>query len=102
MDTIKAIVKSGRVELSVPSDWPDGTEVIVRPVMREQTFGIREEDWPQTDDARAEWLRWYDSLEPLTFTAAEQEAWTAARRDQKKFEHAIFDRHGDELRKIWE
>jgi|SRR5665213_713703 len=102
MHAIKATVKQGRLELSVPADWPDGTEVIVKPVLSEQMFGIREEDWPDTPDARAEWLRWYDSLEPLIFTPAEKEAWTASRQQQKDFELATSDRHTEKLRKIWE
>lgn len=102
MDAIKAIVKSGRLKLSVPNDWPDGTEVVVRPVEREPMFGIHEEDWPETAEARAEWLRWYDSLQPLVLTYAEQAAWSAARQNQKEFERSTFDTHADKLRKIWE
>jgi hypothetical protein len=67
---------------------PDGTEVVVRPVTREPMFGIREEDWPDTAEARADWLRWYDSLEPLVLTPDEQAAWSAPRQEQKEFERS--------------
>ncbi|HVC95335.1 MAG TPA: hypothetical protein VND64_16685 [Pirellulales bacterium] len=30
--TIKAIVKGRRLELDVPADWPDGTEVEIQPL----------------------------------------------------------------------
>lgn len=83
MDAIKAIVQGGRLDVTVRTDWPDGTEVVVQPLAREQMFGIREEDWPETPEARAEWLRWYDSLEPLIFTPAEEAAWAAARRNRR-------------------
>lgn len=32
MSTIKATVKNGRLDLTVPDDWPDGTEVEIHPV----------------------------------------------------------------------
>jgi hypothetical protein len=42
-------------------------------------------DWPETPEARAEWLRWYDSLEPLEFTPEEQEEIAAWRRQIKQY-----------------
>jgi hypothetical protein len=32
MTTIKAIIKGRRLELDVPADWPDGTEVEILPL----------------------------------------------------------------------
>lgn len=34
MTTLKATIKGRRLELDVPSDWPDGTEVEVVPISR--------------------------------------------------------------------
>ena len=33
MNAIKATVMQGRLELKVPLDWPDGTEVLIEPTM---------------------------------------------------------------------
>jgi hypothetical protein len=33
MTTIKAKIKGRRLELDVPADWPDGTEVEVLPIL---------------------------------------------------------------------
>ena len=101
MTTIKATVRNGRVEVKAPVDWPEGTEVIVQPVANEETFGIREEDWPESPQALAEWLQWYDTLEPLVFTEEERAAWEAARRQQKEFEKATFAERADQLRGSW-
>jgi hypothetical protein len=87
MTAIKAIVKGGRLELDVPADWPEGTEVEIHPVGQagknadrpttpEEEVG--EEGWSNTPEAIPDWLRWYDSLEPLTLTPEEEadaEAW---------------------------
>lgn len=102
MSAIKAIVKDGRIELQAPPDWPDGTEVTIHPQLAEDTFGIREEDWPETPDAIAEWLTWYDTLEPLIFTDEERVAWEANRQARKEWEKAHFNEHAEKLRRMWE
>jgi hypothetical protein len=101
MNAIKATVKGGRLELEVPPEWPDGTEVIVQPLVREDRLGVREEDWPDTPEAIAEWLAWYDALEPLIFTEEERAAWETARREQKEFEKATFAERAEKLRRMW-
>lgn len=102
MTSIKAIVKGGRLELEVPADWPDGTEVILQPVAPRDESGIAEEDWRDTPEAIAEWLKWYDAVEPLHFTDEERADWERARKEQKEFEIATFNEHADKLRRMWE
>jgi hypothetical protein len=102
MNAIKATVRDGRLEVQVPPDWPDGTEVILQPVSPEHGVGIREEDWPDTPEAVAEWLRWYDSLEPLIFTDAERAALESDRKARREWEKAHFDEHADKLRGMWQ
>jgi hypothetical protein len=36
------------------------------------SVGASDEDWSNSPEAVADWLAWYDSLEPLEFTLAEQ------------------------------
>jgi hypothetical protein len=101
MNAIKATVKGGRLEVQVPPDWPDGTEVILQPVSPENGVGIREEDWPATPEAIAEWLQWYDSLEPLIFADDERAALEADRKARREWEKAHFNEHADKLRGMW-
>jgi hypothetical protein len=102
MNAIKATWRDGRIIPLDPVDWPDGTELLVEPVPDGQTIGIREEDWPTTPEAIEEWLRWYDSLEPLIFTPEEEAALEADRQARKEYEKAIFFEHAEKLRKMWE
>jgi hypothetical protein len=79
MYAIKAVVRNGRIETEEPLDLPDGTELLI-PLPNgnatdEEDF---EEGWDTSPEAIAAWLQWYDSLEPLKMTAAEEaeaEAW---------------------------
>lgn len=97
MKAIKGTYREGQVVLAAPADWPDGTEVIVEPMPREQTLGIREEDWPDTPEAIAEWLKWYDSLEPLEFTPEEEAEIAAWRQKNKEYTIANMHKGIDEL-----
>src|ERR1700737_3448858 len=101
MTAIKATAQGGRLELTVPPDWPDGTEVIVRPVRVEETFGLREEDWPTTPEALGKWRAWEGSRELLIFTDEQRAAWETARREQNDFEKATFDQRAEKLRRMW-
>ena len=102
MNAIKGTVKDGRLEIVVPTNWPDGTEVIVQPVSPERSFGVDEEDWSDSPEAISEWLQWYDSLEPLIFREEERAAWGIARREQKDLEKATFNERGQKLQRMWE
>ena len=69
---------------------------------KEETLGVREEDWSDTPEAIASWLQWYDSLEPLEMTPEEEAEWQAARQAQKDFEKARLFEHAEKLRRMWE
>ena len=56
MTAIKAIVQGGRLNLKVPSDWPDGTEVEIHPLTAGGSVG---DDGPMTpDEITRLWRRW--------------------------------------------
>ncbi|HVA47031.1 MAG TPA: hypothetical protein VNH11_11750 [Pirellulales bacterium] len=53
-------------------------------------------------EAIADWITWYDSLEPLELSADEEQAIEAFRQRQKEVGKAAFDERADRLRKIWQ
>jgi hypothetical protein len=102
MNVAKGIVKNGRIILDNATDLPEGCRVIVEPITEEETFGVREEDWQDTPEAVADWLRWYDSLKPLQMTPREEAGWLAALQAQKEREKADFAEKAENLRRMWE
>jgi len=102
VNAIKGVVKNGHIVLDNPAVLPEGCRVLVEPITWEETLGIREEDWQDTPEAVAAWLRWYDSLEPLQLTAQEEDEWQAARQAQNAREKAPFEEHAEKLRGTWE
>jgi len=92
MTTIKAVVRNGRIETEGPIDLPDGTELAIPIPMIPTVPGNGDQDGPDTPEAIAAWLRWYEALEPLSFTPEERAAWEAARCEQKQYELEQWER----------
>jgi hypothetical protein len=73
VECIRATWKNGRIVPEGPVDWPEGCRLVVEPEAAEARPGeARDEVWSNSPEAVADWLAWYDSLEPLEITAAEQ------------------------------
>ena len=82
-NTLTGTWKEGQIILDEPADWPDGCRVTVVPIAGQvETLGITEEQWPRTPEAVAEWLAWFDSIEPIEMTP-EEEA-DCARRGKRR------------------
>ena len=66
MNAIKATVMQGRLELKVPLDWPDGTEVLIEPAMAPyEKIGIDESEWRDDPESLADWETWIKTIEPF-------------------------------------
>jgi hypothetical protein len=80
---VKAITgtwTNGRILPDAEGDWPEGCRLKIEPLGPPDRIGMREEDWSNSPEDIAEWLKWYDSLEPLEFTPEEEADMTAWRR----------------------
>jgi hypothetical protein len=72
LDAIRATVKSGRLELDAPPDWPDGTQVLIEPATASLVIGIDESQWRDDPDSLADWDAWIKTIEPLEFASQER------------------------------
>lgn len=88
MSPITGIWRAGHIVLDGVADWPDGCRVLVEPLSVEQTVGLSEEQWEDTPEAIADWIQWYESLEPLEITPQEHADAAAWRREIETYEHA--------------
>jgi hypothetical protein len=73
VEAIRATRMNGRIVPDGPVDWPEGCRLVVEPEAEEATpVEARDEVWSNSAEAIADWLAWYDSLEPLEITTAEE------------------------------
>jgi hypothetical protein len=97
MKTVQGVVKDGRIDLSEPIVWPEGTLVRVLPVfpgngrsdVEMNDLGAGEDE--QADDAEsiARWIAEFDAIPPLEMPPAEEAEWQAARAAQRAFDAAV-------------
>jgi hypothetical protein len=95
MISIQATIKDRRLEVNVPDDWPDGTQVEIHPLGQS-------DDLPMTAEEIARTLAAMDQVEPLEMTDTEWAAWQAERQARKEWEKAHFAEHAEKLRRLWE
>jgi len=75
ISSIKTIVCDGRIQLKVPDDLPDGTEVLVDVRLSiPETVGIDESLWRDDAEALADWAAWLPTIESLELTHEERAA----------------------------
>jgi hypothetical protein len=98
MDAIKAKVRNGRVETDMPLNLPDGTELLI---FHSNAAAVVEDDWDNTPQGIAAWLKWYDALQPLIFTPEERHAWRENQRSRKEWEVAHAEERAEKLRGLW-
>jgi hypothetical protein len=76
MKAIKATVKAGRVEVQVPAEWAEGTQVEILP--QSAGGGFLEDDSALSPEEIARTLAAMDKVEPFDITddeSAKLEAW---------------------------
>jgi len=97
MTTIKATISGRRLELDVPADWPDGTEVEIHPLQS----GEQGDDDKLSVEEIARTLAAMDQIEPFEMTDSERAAWEAERRSRKERDKAEFFERAEKLRRMW-
>ncbi len=75
MNAIKATVMQGGLELKVPLDWPDGTEVLIEPTTAPlEKIGIDESQWRDDPESLADLEAWIKTIEPLENSARDEQS----------------------------
>jgi len=85
------------VELDVPADWPDGTEVEIHPLPQSEA-----DDDAMSPEEIAKTLAAMAQVEPFDLSDVERAAWEADRLARKEREKAEFAGHIETLRRTWE
>jgi hypothetical protein len=101
MNAITGTWKNGQIVPDNPVNWPEGCRLVIEPVPTETTLGIREEDWPTTPEGIARHLALMEQIEPVIMTDEERAEWEAARKAQKDFEKANFEKWAKQIEELF-
>lgn len=102
MKAIMGTVHNGQIVADQPVEWPEGCRVVIEPSSKEDTLGIREEDWPTTPEEIARHLALMDQIEPLEMTEEEWVAWEGERKAHKEWEKANFEKWARQIEEFFE
>lgn len=86
MNAIRATWTNGRIVPTDPVDWPEGSKLLVEPVISDtEGIGLAEEDWRDDPQSIANWIAWVDTIEPLELSDEERTEAERYRAEQKQF-----------------
>ena len=86
MNAIKATWTNGQIVPAEPVDWPEGSELLVKPIMgNEEKIGIGEEEWRDDPESIAAWIEAVDKIEPMIWAEGEREEYERYRQKCRQF-----------------
>jgi hypothetical protein len=97
----QGVIRGGQVIVDVPIELPDGSEVTIAGIPKDQSLGNESSD-EMTPEEIVATLAAMDRLIPFEMTPEEEAAWAAERLERKDWEKAHFAEHAEKLRRMWQ
>jgi len=86
MNAIKATWTNGQILPTEPVNWPDGSQLLVEPlVTRMELNGTNESEWGDDPESIAKWVAAVEKLQPLIWAEGEREAYELYREESRRF-----------------
>jgi hypothetical protein len=86
MHAIKATWTNGRIVPTEPVDWPEGSELLVEPILpNQEKIGLSEEEWRDDPESIAAWIAAVEKIEPMIWGEGELEEYERYRREYRQF-----------------
>ena len=86
MNAIKAIWTKGQIVPAEPVDWPEGSELLVEPLLSAAgQIGLSEHEWRDDPDSIAAWIEAVEKIEPLVWAEGEEEEFERWREKCRQF-----------------
>ena len=86
MNAIRATWINGQIVPAGPVDWPEGSELLVEPiVMGGGKIGLTEEEWRDDPESIAAWIEAVENIEPLVWADEKREAYERYREASRQF-----------------
>src|SRR5260370_42560916 len=72
MNAIKATVRNRRVEVDVPTDWPDGTELTITLIPSSEVDEMTEDDQGDDPESIERWCAEFEAIPTLPLSPKEE------------------------------
>lgn len=90
---IRGTYQNGQVLLDAPTNWPNGTNVRIEPILNNEN---------DDSDETARLLALMDQIPPNDTSAADEAEWQKFRATQRVSEAQTFDARAEVLRRMWD
>jgi hypothetical protein len=86
MNAIKATWMNGRIVPAEPVNWPEGSALLVEPLLPNgEKIGMSEEEWGDDPVSIADWISAVEKIEPLIWTEEERKRYERYRETSRQF-----------------
>jgi hypothetical protein len=86
MQAIKATWINGQILPSEPVDWPEGSELLVEPIVANgQKIGLTEDEWRDDPESIAAWIAGVRSIERPEYSAEERAEIARYREEYRRY-----------------
>jgi hypothetical protein len=86
MNAVRAVWTNGQIVPAGPVDWPEGSELLVEPIVAGgEGIGLTEEEWRDDPESIAAWIAAVEKIEPLVLADEEREAYQRYRDAARQF-----------------
>lgn len=86
MNSIKATWTNGQIVPAEPVDWPEGSQLVVAPVVPNGAgIGLSEDQWRDDPDGIVAWVAAVEQIEPLIWQQGEREQFERNRAEHRRF-----------------
>lgn len=99
MNSIKATWTNGQIVPAEPVDWPEGSQLVVAPMVPGGGgVGLAEDEWHDDAGSIAAWIAAVEQIEPLDWAEGEREQYERYRSDHREFNIEAVRRQMQEAR----
>ena len=86
MNAIRAVWTNGQIVPAGPVDWPEGSQLLVEPIVAGgERIGLTEEEYRDDPESIAAWIEAVEKIEPLVWADEEREAYQRYREAAGEF-----------------
>jgi hypothetical protein len=85
MNAIKATWTNGQILPTEPVDWPEGSELIVQPLLKPDKIGLDESEWPDDPESIAAWIAAVEKIEPMIWAPGERDEYERYRQESRQY-----------------
>lgn len=98
MNAIKAIWTNGLILPSEPVAWPEGSELLVEPIVpNREMIGLPEEEWHDDAESIAAWIAAVEKIEPMIWAEGEYEEYERRRKEDRQFNIRAVQKQMEEM-----